>query len=353
MPESGINEPHVLFAVINVMMWPGESFYSGNIGRTEVRVLVIGAGASVEEAQRVGLAEQFHPPLMKGFADKLWRHDSNSYRPNVLMRGYLEAHDYLSKGDPTDTFVELERAGADRINVERFFEYAWRHRDEYPSQYMEHGEWGNLVYHGIASSLVFLLRHFFENGVGWKPLSASQMVARHLSVGDLVVNLNYDTLFELGAKQTNRHFVYVPNKPSVDSLRIAKPHGSLNLIVNNGGFAFGQPEFIHMVLQPGEDMGNLRGIVPPRFNKAYNQHPVARVIFDEIRGVSPTKLTFWGIGLSDSDADLTELYQRWANTAECEMINPNRKTESVARAQEILGAPVQHFLSIEDWLAVG
>jgi len=64
----------------------------------------------------------------------------------------------------------------------------------------------------------------------------------------------------------------------------------------------------------------------------------------------PQEIILWGVGLTQSDADLMSLYSGWSKKLELvEVINPS---EEVARAaQRLFGCPVRHFTDIEDWAA--
>jgi len=227
-------------------------------------IVIVGAGASIEEGKRIGLSEEDLLPTMSEFASKMWINNAHAYRPNHLMHPYLKERGVDPGRDATETFVRAVESGKHEISIERFFDWAWRNQHRF-----EKDSWRDLIYHGIGNALVFQLIKFHVNGVGWQKLEAAQLVANSLSPNDLVVNLNYDTLFEMGAEQAGVKFTYVTDVLAEGAIRIAKPHGSLNLVVKNNGFAFGQPTFIHMVLQPGEKTENLRGIVPPRFSKEY------------------------------------------------------------------------------------
>jgi hypothetical protein len=46
----------------------------------------------------------------------------------------------------------------------------------------------------------------------------------------------------------------------------------------------------------------------PRLNKTYDQHPIAKVILDAACNRHPRHIAMWGVGLTDSDADLIDLY---------------------------------------------
>jgi hypothetical protein len=78
--------------------------------------------------------------------------------------------------------------------------------------------------------------------MGFRNLELTKSVATKYGSGDLVLNLNYDTVFEIALNQLVRPFVYAP-KPKEDELVVCKPHGSINLVTNETTFAFGQPEW--------------------------------------------------------------------------------------------------------------
>jgi hypothetical protein len=100
----------------------------------------------------------------------------------------------------------------------------------------------------------------------------------------------------------------------------------MNLIVNSKrqGFCFARPLLAGSV-QPGDGSTNYSGFVPPRFNKSYNQHPVAQMIIEATKVIEPTEVIFWGVGLTDSDQDLLNLYRRWCHRAnQVDFINPSK-----------------------------
>src|SRR6185437_7514373 len=102
---------------------------------------------------------------------------------------------------------------------------------------------------------------------------------------DLVLNLNYDTVFELALTQINRLFAYSPNKPDGDRLLVCKPHGSLNMVVNDSAFTFGQPEWLGM--PQAEGFRSYSGMIPPRLNKQYAQHPIAGIVLAPVHDRQP------------------------------------------------------------------
>ena len=189
---------------------------------------------------------------------------------------------------------------------------------------------------------------FYENGIGFRPLTATQSVARRLGAGDFVLNLNYDTVFEVGLSQVGHTFTYAPNRAGPDDLIVCKPHGSLNLVSNAEGFMFGEPDLVYFLPPPG--FRSFSGLVPPRLNKHYAQHPIAEAILAGAASRRPDSLALWGVGITESDSDLLELYRGWAAGASVvEVINPD---PSVAeKARRMFSCPVREFVQLEDWLA--
>lgn len=122
-----------------------------------MKILVIGAGASLEESIRMGVAENRRPPLISNFGATLW--SSNLALPSSLyqyMARYLLANEYEPGPNPVHTFIQLEAISCNQIDVERFFEFAWLHiSDSYP------GGWQDLLYMGVFNPLFCL---FAENG---------------------------------------------------------------------------------------------------------------------------------------------------------------------------------------------
>ena len=208
--------------------------------------------------------------------------------------------------------------------------------------------WENLLYHGIGSPLSFLMiQCFFENGKGWRNLELSRSVSDHLAPGDLILNLNYDTVFELALTQSGRQFAYSPNTPSESQLLVCKPHGSLNMVVNSTSFAFGQPEWLGMPEPAG--FRSYSGLIPPRFNKTYKQHPIAQMILSPAFSRSPDLIVMWGVGLPSSDVDLLELYSSWAtHSDELHIVNPS--ADVARRARDLFSCAVRHFRSVPDWV---
>jgi len=309
-------------------------------------VLLLGAGASIEEAKRANAPTEFWPPTIANFATKMWDSEHNKFFVYWLPE-YLRDQGIDPGNDPTSRFIQLAQNPETHINVERLFEYCWLRKGRKFDR-----DWENLIYHGILSPLNFLLlMAFYENGE-MKPLRAGTLIAGGLHDGDIVVNLNYDTLFEIAATRAGLVITYSPNTFRGGGLFVAKPHGSINLLADETHFWFAQPESIGALPSSADDFRNWRAIVPPRFNKSYEQHPIAAMILDSIRDARPEVVTFWGVGLTDSDADLLELYRVWVGASDvAEVINPDSNTLTVGRARDLLRVPIRHFLSPEDWRA--
>ena len=312
---------------------------------------------------------EFRPPLIHDFARKTWM----NYSPHPVLEAYLQqlGHTELAD-DPRELFYRLEQEGT--ANIEGFLEFAWANRNrpwradlaKVPPGFISGlrlleagsasvqvapdaggGFWENLLYHGVGSPLQFLmLQCFFENERGWKDLALSKLVAASLAGGDLILNLNYDTVFELALSQANRPFTYSPNVPNADQILVCKPHGSLNMVSNDESFAFGQPEWLGMPQPKG--FRSYSGLIPPRLNKRYSQHPIARMILEPAADRAPEQITMWGVGLTDSDVDLTELYKAWASRAtRIEVINPSEG--AAARVRALASCEVEHFSTVAEW----
>lgn len=114
-----------------------------------MRILVDGAGASVEESIRLGVAQSKRPPLINNFGATLW--NSDLAMPLSLyqyMTGFLMAAGCEPGPHPIQTFILLERIPGNGVDVERFFEYAWLHRNEF-----DPGGWDDLIYMGVFNPL--------------------------------------------------------------------------------------------------------------------------------------------------------------------------------------------------------
>lgn len=309
-----------------------------------MHVLVIGAGASIEEAKRANAPEEFWPPTIANFAKKMW--DGPIFQfSNYWLSDYLTERGIDPGNDPTSVFTELAKDPESLINLERLFEYCWVNRGK-----KFEGDWENLIHHGILNPLSFLLnKAFYEDGVGVKQLEVGKLVSGRLQDGDLALNLNYDPIFEIAAIQQGHQLTYVPHRVSSKSILVAKPHGSFNLLADEKSFRFAHPDCIGAVPSSADNFRSHRAIVPPRFNKTYAQHPIARIIIDGIVSFRPGKVTFWGVGLTDSDADLLYVYRKWiASTSVIEVINPDAAVTE--RAMGMFKRDVRHYSTLEEWL---
>ncbi len=332
--------------------------------------LVIGAGATLAEAIALGNSTDVCPPLIRDFARKTW----SNYTPHPVLEAYLRELGHTDLGhDPRERFFELEESGA--VDIERFMEFAWANRDRQwqidttrpPPGYISglriaaagslsvsvqpNGSdsfWENFLYHGVGSPLSFLMiQCFFDNGKGWRNLKLSRSVSDHLAPGDLILNLNYDTVFELALTQSKREFAYSPNTPSESQLLVCKPHGSLNMVVNSTSFKFGQPEWLGMPELAG--FRSYSGLIPPRFNKTYKQHPMAQMILSPASSRRPDLIVMWGVGLASSDADLLDLYSKWAtHSDELHIVNPS--DDVARRARGLFSCAIRHFRSVPEWV---
>lgn len=340
-----------------------------------MRILVVGAGASVAEGLALGLSIDQCPPLISNFARKLW----SEYNPHPILDRYLESNGYdVEDRDGRSLFYELEESPATRgkINIERFFEFAWRHRNKdwstdldaagnLPKDYISGfniasgsnsgpqprpSGWQDLLLHGLGGPLQFnIISHFHENGVGWRQLLLGQSVARLLNPGDAVLNLNYDTLFELALKQSKTQFAYSPNQIRPSEITICKPHGSLSLAVyeHPARFAFSEPDWLGVPAPPG--CISFSGLLPPRFNKSYAHLPIAKTILAPLTGAQPDILSFWGVGFTSSDVSLLEAYRNWARTCEAiEIINPDANVAKTA--EDLLYSSTTHYPDVQSWL---
>lgn len=309
------------------------------------RHLIVGAGASLAECKAAQLPDELCLPLISNFCRKMWV----DYNPASFLEAYLTRNgiDLNGNDDPRDKFFELEESRPFDFNVERFFEYAWTHRNEFP------GEWENLTYHGILNPLVFLLSQgLWKNGLLNAPLKLSPQVAAKLEGRDVVLDLNYDTLFEIGLHQAGKPITFIPNIPSDDSISVVKPHGSINMIVDvqKRSFCFGNLDWPGNP-QPEGRGTNSAGFIPPRLNKTFSDHPAAKMIIAPVANLKPETLTFWGIGFTKSDLDLMALYRAWAQSAErIEVINPDASVATAIKAE--VGCAVFHYPDLNDWLAV-
>lgn len=336
--------------------------------KAAMRHLIIGAGATFAQALEFGIKPENGPPLMRDFARKTWA----NYSPYPLLERYLNELGITNLGhDPREKFYELEEIG--KTNIELFMEYCWVNRHSvltnlqgpYPPGFIsglrisQSGEieappiegeefWENLLYHGIGSPIqTMMILCFAENRGAWKEFKLTKTIATALKASDLVLNLNYDTVFELTLEQLGRTFKYAPNVTENGEIVICKPHGSLNMVANAQGFTFGQPGWLGMPQPSG--YRSYSGLIPPRMNKNFDQHPISRMIVQSVENRKPQELIFWGVGLTKSDIDLLNLYKRWAVHAEKILfINPDPNVSK--NAAKLLNCKVQNHEGATNWI---
>jgi len=100
---------------------------------------------------------------------------------------------------------------------------------------------------------------------------------------------------------------------------------------------------LHRLSRVNFQMSGFRGFVSGLENFVLINTPIAMRIFQAIRDYRPESVTFWGVGFTNSDADLTEAYKRWCRSAsKISLIHPSPTTE-VADAEQILKRSIQHF----------
>jgi hypothetical protein len=183
---------------------------------------------------------------------------------------------------------------------------------------------------------------------------AGAKVANQLDNYDVVLNLNYDIAFDLALKQRGKKICYAPHFIE-NAIYLLKPHGSINLYINHKSkkWFFSEPDKVagSVSLDCGDEgiFDPFGSIIPPRLNKNYKLHPMAQAILYTIRTYKANKLTFWGIGLAESDVDLLEIYNEASSTAKVvEFINPDQS--ACTKASSLLGREVKWFSSLGKWL---
>jgi hypothetical protein len=118
------------------------------------------------------------------------------------------------------------------------------------------------------------------------------------------------------------------------------------MVANDTHFKFGQPEWLGMPQPPG--FRSYSGIIPPRINKHYVQHPIAQIILASVHHRLPQALVMWGVGLTESDEDLIALYSRWSEHADVvDIINPS--PDVAAKASKLFSCEVRHFTDVSEW----
>ena len=331
------------------------------------RLLVVGAGASIEECRRSGKYPTDATrcfPSVRNFCAKLF--DPTSATLLKATASYLQklgvqfdqrlleikigdtfTGEDIKKG-PVGVFIDLEAKAPEQYNIERLCEHAW-HRFGNDTTF-----WAAFIHDGIFLHLFAIFTEQFGLGLGGN-MVAGRLVAEALSNGDVVLNLNYDIAFDLALKQAGKAIAYSPEVHD-NTISIFKPHGSFNFYVNpqNGNCFFEEPQKILGSVGIPDPQGGVffaqHGIIPPRLSKSYAQHPAAEMILGNGRPFSPRIVTFWGVGLTDSDVDLLSLYREAVADARLvEFINPS--LEACENATKLLATNLTHFLSLDQWVA--
>jgi hypothetical protein len=309
-----------------------------------LRALIVGAGASIDECNRSGNDSPLIFPSIKNFAKIMWQHfHPQPFLFNFLMSIGVEAE--KARSAPLDEFVRLENEGS--TNVERFFQFCYDHRSDYHET-----AWHDKQYQCFVMPITTIMaQKLFDNGHGWGRFLGAEQIIERLQSGDVVVSLNYDLIFDLTLERSGKPFGYVPMESDEKNILLAKPHGSVNMMVDEKGgtFAFAVPSTwgggTHV-----ENDSLCAGILPPRLNKNYRANPIAKIIIDAVSRFRPDTVTFWGVGFTESDCDLNRLYRRLARSARTiEIINPDCSV--VRKLETILSRNVTHYLSLEHWSA--
>ena len=321
------------------------------------RLIVVGAGATVEECQQSG-NDPGHPlPTMRNCAGELF---NESAPVQQVVASYLQSHGIAfddaiirayaanqtvtvssseMEASPRRVFQWLESAEYQTHNVERLFEHVWRtHGDN--SELWEALAWDTVFTYFFNA---FITQFGLGPATSIRRLVAGQSVAGRLLPGDRVVNLNYDIALDLALQQSGRYFTYAPEYRR-GAVIVYKPHGSFNLYVDRstGDAFFADPSAVRGSVALRDSSGHVwspaSAIVPPRLAKTYEQHPTATRILSGLESFQPDIVTFWGVGLTLSDADLMDVYRSACAHAErVEYINPD--PAAFVQAQQLLHGP--------------
>jgi len=162
--------------------------------------------------------------------------------------------------------------------------------------------------------------------------------------------LNYDLIFDVALRNAGRVAAYSPNITSPGMVWVFKPHGSFHLAVSEEKrtACFGQVEFMGDV-QPSDGARTFLGFVPPRINKTFVEHPVARAIIAPLLLYEPDIVSFWGVGSPASDVDLFEMYRHMcAKASRVEYINPSEA--DAKRFEMLMRRQVEHIPTADQWL---
>ena len=305
-----------------------------------MRLLVVGAGASYAECKAAALPDELCLPLMKNLASTLWR-------ATPFLEIFLAEKGHIGLTDPLKVFFELEKD--EPTLIERFFASAWRHRDKFFTPYGR--RWDDLMYHGLLAPLNLVLMSGLLRDNPHERMPLAEAVSGKLCDGDAVLNLNYDLIFDVALRNVGKQTTYSPHKNmDRNGIFVFKPHGSFHLAVDeqNCRAHFGQVRFIGDI-QPSDGARTFLGFVPPRKNKSFVEHPVAKMIIEQLVAVRPSRVTFWGVGSPDSDIDLFDAYRTVCSSAvELEYVNPSEVDR--VRFENQLGRKHTHYHNVMGWL---
>jgi hypothetical protein len=311
-----------------------------------MRHLIVGAGASIAQADELQIPQEFWPPSMQNFAVKTWA----TFTPWPFLPLFLE-----EKGIPCSANVDLRAVFFDLerkkvTNIEDFIEFAWLHRDLAPPESGDWTYWDNFMRYGIGDPLALLINQAFMKDAQFIDLPITREMLSRFASTDLILSLNYDPLIEVAFLQNETPFAYIPNQPTEAEIPVCKPHGSLNMAFTKDGFMFGDPSNLWPIFPTGDKRRAYTGIIPPRSNKSYAQSPMARAILAPVRQRCPDSLVMWGLGLTGSDIDLNDVYRTWARGVECvDIINPDKTV--APNIEKILNVRTRQFDSAESWLS--
>jgi len=346
------------------------------------RLLVIGAGATIEECIRSGNFPndpQKLFPTTKNFCNKFFNPLSSSLL--AATASYLDAHgipfetkllnikdgnripfdisilnindgDKISDEDlekcPIGVFKRMESQNPEIFNIEKLSEFAWGIVGS------DQAFWRDFVKSGIYDNLMWLFLYQFGSGKG-NPMLAGTKVAAQLRPNDLVINLNYDIAFDLALKQIGKDICYAPQKRN-NNILVIKPHGSINCYINhkNGNYYFTEPDKIagSVSIDRGDDgiFDPFGSLFPPRLNKNYKMHPMAKAILETAQPYNVHIVTFWGVGLTESDIDLLSIYKKATKKAQTiEFINPDKR--AYQKAMKLLKKEIEWFSNLDQWVS--
>jgi hypothetical protein len=335
------------------------------------RLLIVGAGATVEECNRSG-AKPDDPertlPTLQNFGRAIFIPTSHVLQ--TIAASYLRHHGIVyddlflrilerapgapdswtgaeMANSPLRIFLDLERDTFPEHNVERLFEHAWNQFGD--NQQM----WEAVAYEGVY---LYLFMRFTEQfGLGeFRRMNAGLAACAKLRTGDRVINLNYDLCFDIALEQSLLPVSYSP-RPEPKTIVLYKPHGSFNLYHDSAQqrYTMVKPSEVggsYDIKTDGSRLSPSSGLVPPRLNKRYRQHWIAEDVLRTLRRFKPRVLTLWGVGLAPSDADLVAIYRRASRSSEVvEVVNPD--AGAVDRARTMLKREVMHYASLDEWIS--